>query len=226
MSYILKNQGTIWGGRSYAAPFLLMGALVLVMAGPGQPLARADAVDDLKLALALPAGLDQGVPSQDFLDYRRATLQKSIDKLHGIGELRRALSLDEWKEAPNSALNKQAFKIADIDFAMRKQVGERFAAKIREVIEKGGATSRLAAANSITEIGPTIRSTMEGDRMGFAHSLTPEVIQLARDRDLGVRQEALRCWEISSPTPRKRYRCSRRSWKRTLSVRKDWRPSV
>ena len=81
---------------------------------------------------------------------------------------------------------------------------------IDDAVNHGDATQRLAAANSIAEKGPTIRSlsstavgdkVVMGDAGGFVRTLTPQVIRLAEDKNLGVRQEALRALGNIFPKP-------------------------
>jgi HEAT repeat protein len=159
----------------------------------GQPFAHAaDPVDDLKQALTLR--LEEPTPA--VLDYRRNTLQKKIDGLTNIGELRRALALEEWKD--NQKLNES---IAEIDADMRRKVGTRLTKAIQHVVKNGTSATKIAVANSIAEMGPTIRSVGD-DKYGYARSLTPEVELLAADKDLGVRQEALRALGNIFPEPR------------------------
>src|SRR5581483_8330483 len=50
----------------------------------------------------------------------------------------------------------------------------------------------LALANMIAEMGPTVQPLNPLDTYGFARLLTPTLLTLAQDKDLGVRQEALR----------------------------------
>ncbi len=153
-------------------------------------------MDDLRQAL--PLRLEElGNPTPAILDYRRTTLQKKVEQLRTISELRRALALEEWKENPQVISN----KLREIDADMRRQVAARLTKAIQDVIENGDSNARLAVANSIAEIGPTIRSVVDGDRAGYARTLTPEVIKLTKDKDRGVRQEALRALGNLFPRP-------------------------
>src|SRR5438034_1827666 len=95
-----------------------------------------------------------------------------------------------------------------LEIAARNEIGTRFKAALERVVEQGDATSRLAVANMIAELGPNVRSLRldfkENPkdpfvRGGFTRTLTPLVIKLAREardnkekRSLAVRQEALR----------------------------------
>src|SRR5262249_30750260 len=113
------------------------------------------------------------------------------------------LALSEWKDDPTKDVGLQK-----IEIAARNEIGKRFKEALERVAESGDATSRLAAANMIAELGPNVRSlrlNFKEDpkdplvRGGFTRTLTPLVIKLARDardskekRSLAVRQEALR----------------------------------
>src|ERR1700738_1767519 len=95
MSHLLKNRPVSTQVLRGVLP-----ALLLAMSFGMEPVgARADAVDDLRQAL--PLRLEElGNPTPAILDYRRTTLQKKVDQLRTISELRRALALEEWKENP------------------------------------------------------------------------------------------------------------------------------
>jgi hypothetical protein len=101
MFHIVQNRPQLtWVIQGALAIFVLAG-----IGNPHQSCARADAVDELRQAL--PLRLEElGNPTQNILDFRRETLQKRVDKLRTIGELRRALALEEWKENPNQVLTK------------------------------------------------------------------------------------------------------------------------
>jgi hypothetical protein len=146
----------------------------------------ADAVDDLKQALPLD---DVQNPTEAMLSFRIDNLKKKIDALTTIGQLRRALALDEWRDDPVRNLND---KVRLIDEQMRTKVGERLTAALDQQSKAPDASSRLAVANIIAEMGPNIRALKASDKSGFARTLTPQVKLLASDADVGVRQEALR----------------------------------
>jgi HEAT repeat protein len=150
------------------------------------PLFAADPLEDLKQALTLE---DVTNPTEAMLAFRRDNLQKKIDALTTIGQLRRALALDEWRDDPARQPND---KLRPIDTLMRGLVGKRLTEALDQQSKAGDASSRLAVANLIAEMGPNVRALSPDNKSGFARSLTPQVQRLARDADVGVRQEALR----------------------------------
>jgi HEAT repeat protein len=157
-------------------------AIVVLLAAAGN-----DPVEELRQALPQD---DVNNPTEAMLQYRRDNLQRKIDALKTVGELRRALALDEWRDDP---LTRPADKnIQAIDAEKRRQVAERLTKMLKAEAKSRDPNSRLAVANVIAEMGPSIRAVGDKDRSGFARSLTPLVVQLAQDSDLGVRQEALR----------------------------------
>src|SRR5207248_1392936 len=78
------------------------------------------------------------------------------------------------------------------DETWRKVVGKRLTAALTEAAKSPQENVRLAVANLIAEMGPTVQALEATERGGFARSLTGLVIALARDPALAVRQEALR----------------------------------
>jgi HEAT repeat protein len=167
---------------------LTLGLLLGLSAWPSPAQAQIDPVDDLQQALNLSLP-DQTNLTDTIINFRRETLQKKIAKLKDIGQLRRALALEEWKP---------------IDTAMRKEVADKFIQKVQRVIEKGDPTAKMAVANLVAEIGPTIRSVdpnPPNDRAGFVRSLTPQLIELSKDPIVEVQQEALRALGNINPRP-------------------------
>lgn len=155
----------------------------------------ADAVEELRQAI--PVRREDSSKAANVLTYRQALLQKRIDALKTSGELRRALTLREWKDDPALDL-----KLQEQNTAMRGQIGKRLEARLRAVADMPGpenATFRLAVASMIAELGPEVPDLNDKDRTGFARTLTPIVVKLAGDSDLGVRQEALRALSTINP---------------------------
>ena len=156
--------------------------------GQGAP-PTPDPVEELRAALPLRLD-DIANPTPRVLEFRLTTLQKKIDALKTVSDLRRALALDEWKEDAGSILKKE---FGDIDTAMRKEVGRRLAERLHALAIGDNPNNRLAAASLIAEMGTSVRALDRNDKAGFARSLTPEVILLTKDdKDVGVRQQALR----------------------------------
>ncbi|HWY86199.1 MAG TPA: hypothetical protein VNX28_05725, partial [Gemmataceae bacterium] len=192
--------------RTVLTALLVLSALMLSPA-----LVRADPVDDLRNALLMDKK-ELKNPSLDVVEFRKSNLRQKVDQLKTTGNLWGALALKEWKDLERSP----DVSIRAIDLEMRNQVANRLTKAIEDVIKNGDANSRLAAANSIAERGPTIRalSTLkEGviepadrasvlrTRAGFLRTLTPLVIELTEDNDLGVRQEVLRALSNIFPKP-------------------------
>ena len=152
------------------------------------PLLAADPVDDLKQALPLD---DVQNPTDAMLKARQDNLQKKIDALATIGQLRRALALDDWRDDPARSQGTPK-EIRAIDNLMRAKVGQWLSEALAQQAKSGDANSRLAVANLIAEMGPNVRALKPEEKSSFARSLMPLVEKLARDADVGVRQEALR----------------------------------
>jgi len=175
------------------------GALCLILAASlsAQAPGTNDPVEDLRQTL--PIRLEElNNPPDVVVDFRRESLAKKVANLRTIGDLRRALALDEWKIDPQRIAND---RIRKIDLEMRQRVGDRLIKAIDASIKDGDANTKLAIANVIAEMGPTIPALDPLDRFGFARQLTPEVIQLTKDSDLGVRQEAIRALGNMNPDP-------------------------
>lgn len=175
----------------FAAAFLFGAVLLPVTAW------AADPVDALQQALPLRL-IDMANPTPQVIEHRRETLSEKVAALRTIGQLRRALALDEWKEDPTQVINE---KLRRIDADMRRQVGERLAKSLEEVARSGEPSARLAVANLLAEMGPTVRAVDPAELGGYARTLTPVVLQLVADKDRGVRQEALRALGNINPRP-------------------------
>lgn len=180
--------------RSGPRMFILAtGVLAALTACAGFVSAQEDPVEDLQQALASIRLEDLTAPNETVINFRRDTLKRKIRNLRNLGELRRALALEEWKP---------------IDVGMRKEVADIFTKEVDRLIKNGDPTARRAVANLIAEIGPTIRSVdpnPPNDRAGFARSLTKQVIELTRDPVPEVQQEALRALGNINPLPREAF---------------------
>lgn len=169
---------------------VLLGAFALGAAAltPSYAFAQQsyDPVEDLRQALRLE---DVRQINDFIIEFREKNLDAKIKNLRTISDLRRALTLDEWKEDLNQGRNEVLRKI---DEAKRKEVGDKLHKLVKAAVASPDPNTRLAVANMISEMGPTVRATDLGDRNGYARSLTKEVLQLTNDSDMAVRQEAYR----------------------------------
>lgn len=184
----------------------------LVLAAPAAPSPTADPVDDLRDALPVD---DVTGPTEAMLQFRRVNLQKKVDALQEIGDLRRALVLDNWRDDPARGAD---VGIRRIDADMRREVARRLTEMLEIQARTGPVDSRVAVANLIAEMGPGIRGLTvhvkkplpkKGDdkkpeeRSGFARGLFPILQILINDKDAGVRREALRALGNINPDPKK-----------------------
>jgi HEAT repeat protein len=187
--------------RVFGAPRTIVGVagLALLLAfGPAVPSARADdPVDTLRTILGDRSQGDfAGI---ERLDFRRAKVKDAIAQMRTIGQLRRALVLDEWKVDPKRVINEP---LRDLDVELRAIVGNRLTKMLKRAADRGDANARLAVANTIAEMGPTVRPLDPKDRFGYTRTLYPIVVQLTKDDDLGVRQEALRALSNINAEPK------------------------
>lgn len=163
-----------------------LGCLALAMSAFASPARAHDPVEELRRVIAA------GGPTEDSpeaLEFRRSKIRELAEQMKTIGQLRRALVLDEWKVDPDRVVNEG---VRVVDTEMRKMIGERLKAALEKTAAEGSANARLAVANTIAEMGPTVRAIEPLEKGGFTRSLEPLVAKLSRDPDLAVRQEALR----------------------------------
>jgi hypothetical protein len=120
--------------------------------------ATADPVDELRRALQVPKrfSLDP-VELNEQLDSRRRYLQERVARLRTIGDMRRALELQGWKDED---LNPA---VADVDWPIRDELANRLEDALREALRRPNTPGRLAAIAAISEMnakvrGPGIRS--------------------------------------------------------------------
>lgn len=118
----------------------------------------ADPVDELRRALQVPKrfSLDP-VELSEQLDSRRRYLQERVARLRTIGDMRRALELQGWKDED---LNPA---VADVDWPIRDELANRLEDALREALRRANTPGRLAAIAAISEMnakvrGPGIRS--------------------------------------------------------------------
>src|SRR5262245_35678963 len=165
----------------------ILGALASLLTCSSAARAQ-DPVDDLQKALYMRPD-ERRAPTDAMLDYRRAALEKRVAALRTVADLRRALVM--WKTDPD-LISKDDPRVTKLDDELRTRIGTRLRKSLESAAKDKSAYPRLAVANLIAEMGPTVRALEPGDFNGYARSLEPIVIRLVRDGDLGVRQEALR----------------------------------
>src|SRR5205809_4139648 len=172
----------------------------------------ADRVKELRQSLR-----ENKLPSE--LDTRKRDLQKRIAALHGVSELSRAFLAEEWSETGLEAtfetrdflknghdarklaelLRKEATKpgkslyaVTAVDLEFRSEIADRFEKAARTILEGADATSRLAVANLIGEIGVKTRNTTNVWLIERVPEFSPVLILAMKDQDSQVRRAAAR----------------------------------
>src|SRR4051794_30988686 len=114
--------------KQFAGFSCLVGLVVLAGTGvvPAQPL-PADPVETLRQALKMPA---HDLPA------RAQAVQQALEELRGIGELRRALALQEWRDEDIDS------QVAGVDHPQRAALQGRFEEAVRGVIAHGTAATQ------------------------------------------------------------------------------------
>jgi HEAT repeat protein len=131
------------------------------------------------------------------LKHRKELLEKHIDSLKTLSDLRRALAITPgWRDMPG-----QPPEIREIDEAARKAIGEKFKKGANAVIKTGGVDARVALADMLGEMGPEIRSLIPEDTAGFGRAMAPELVELTRDKTPAVRAAAAQALGKVFPVP-------------------------
>lgn len=139
-----------------------------------------DPVQDLRDALKVP--VRDPMKNQAELDFRMKNVGKRIDALKTLGDLRRALPLQEWRDEDREEA------IAKVDRDLRARVVDRFVKGIQAVMEKGSPASQQAAADMLGEMGTSVRGAMA--KTSVPQELTPELVKLTKSKTPEVRMAA------------------------------------
>ncbi|HYT88393.1 MAG TPA: HEAT repeat domain-containing protein [Gemmataceae bacterium] len=177
--------------RFWASCGLLAVLLVGALGAPGFA-APPDPVEELRQGL-LTQSRDER--NEAALKFRRENLPKLIAAIKTIGDMRKALTLSEWKDLSTSR------EIQVIDQSNRQRLGENFMAAVKTVVAKGDTTSRLAVAALLGEMTTDVRALDPADRSGFGRGLAPILVGLLQDRDGEVRAAAARALGKVNPVP-------------------------
>jgi HEAT repeat protein len=122
---------------------------------------------------------------------RAEALAKGIKELRNLGDLRRALLLQEWRdeEELDEALRK-------VDATNRSQVAKRFEEEVKDVLAHGTVTGKLAIAQMLGDqvLGEISQSAARSSRIRSNVSLFfgPSMAELTKSEDPPVRRAAAR----------------------------------
>jgi HEAT repeat protein len=151
----------------------LLGATLLCGAGVALAQQTPDTVSALRQALKAPAH-DPAA--------RDHAIQQALEGLSGLGELRRALVLQEWRDEDIDP------QVAAIDRLHRAATQQRFEKAVREVCSHGDATSQVAVADLLADVGITVRGVGTQDSLGRVFSA--DLARLATQGTPPVREAA------------------------------------
>jgi hypothetical protein len=153
-------------------------ALLVVLECTVTSLAQAvhpDPVDELRLVLRTPC--------RD-LAVRDQAIKGCLDSLRTPQDLRRALTLADWRDRhPDTA-------IAAIDSANRQALAERFCQAVRQVLSSGEASARQEALDLLVDMAETTRGY--GDPFVPERLVAPDVASLVRQGPPELRGPAAR----------------------------------
>jgi hypothetical protein len=107
-----------------------------------------DPVEELRLALSIKPSAPPLAPTLS------RNLSPRVEALRSLGDMRRALALQDWSS--------QAASAEELAFAERKREAllllvDRFKKAIRQVLKHGSIDGRLAVMVMLAEMGPGVR---------------------------------------------------------------------
>jgi HEAT repeat protein len=157
-------------------------ALFWTSAALAQP--PADPVEQLRQAM--PISFDEARDAKKLLQ-RQEVLEKLIDNLQSANDLRRALTLPDWKDDyADEGLRK-------LDSTLRVRVADRL---IQAVSKRNDPTLLVAATTMIGEMGAASRQ-----RSYFGRGLSPLLKRLTENPSPAVREAAVRALGRVNPDP-------------------------
>jgi HEAT repeat protein len=164
-------------------PLVVLAATLWAAAAAGAEPASSDPVEQLREALR--AGRDSDT-SEAALTGRENNVKLRADGLNRLPDLGRALLLEEWRDEERDS------GAGAIDRAVRAKLATRFRTGVQEVLRKGDALRRAAAANLVGEIAANarasrFRSVVVGRMLG---ELAPDLAKATTDAAPSVREAA------------------------------------
>lgn len=132
-------------------------------------------------------------PARDLTE-RRNTIRYWGDQLQSLGDLRKALAFQEWRDQDSDT------RLAVVDAEQRALLLQRLEDSARTVLRQGAPADCLAVVNLLAEMGATLRSPR--GRTGVAHDFGPDLTALVQQRPSPVREAALRALGRINADPR------------------------
>lgn len=151
----------------------------------------------LLAALAVSAGRVGSQPAADPAERLRQVLQSSLGaadrdratreclaSLRGLTDLRRALTLPDWRDRNTES------SLADVDRANRAVVADRFQQAVRGVFERREATAAGVAVEMLAEMAGAARAA--GEPPGLVRAFAPDLADIVRTAPPRLRATAAR----------------------------------
>jgi HEAT repeat protein len=171
--------GPIFRGRGWFTLAIALWGLALIAAEP-VPL---DPVEDVRQALQYPA--------QDPKE-RDRNLAKHIEALRSVNDMRRALLLYEW---PSDQDQKRM-----VELRHRSRLTKRFKQEVRQILQQGTTSRRLAVMTMLAETGTDTRTSE--DRIGIGRDFGTDLAELIKQENPpSIREAAARCLGQVFPDP-------------------------
>jgi HEAT repeat protein len=151
-----------------------------------------DPVEVLRQALRQ----DEKAPRDEaILKERKANLEKKAAEIRSLGDLGRALTLQEWTAKGLDP---------EINDAIWAELGRRFGNRIRKALKEGDPTRKQAAARLLAETATRARQGgIETQRVeSTLPTFAPELIALTRSGDPAVAIAAMRTLGRINPDPK------------------------
>jgi HEAT repeat protein len=155
----------------------------------------ADPVEGLREAFVRLGGQNFADPGPQTAKHRAKVLEEKVAALKTVGQMRRALALDEWRDHD---LFNQSW--AAVDAKVRGDLADNFSKQLTKAIEQGDEPARLAVVQVLGSLG-SVRSVIPKDLRGLGRSMTPLMVQLCGDKSKAVRVAAAKALARMNPDP-------------------------
>lgn len=129
--------------------------------------------------------------------FRRANLTKKAEAIKSLGDISRALLLQEWRTDVKEA------NVAAVDLDVQEMLARKFEQGAKQIFARGTDLEKVAAANLIGETAAAARAL--GPKTMYIRQKVavfgPDLVQLARSRSPRVREAAASAMGKIEPDP-------------------------